>query len=79
MKVQIYLRFRKLSSKVISSSTFIEVHTFPPTSDAPRLHGFRIYQTLEYRIYKTGDGLLRTGKLLPVKPINAREIRRGNK
>ena len=78
MKVQIYLRFRELSSKVISSSTFIEVHTFPSTSDAPRLHGFRIYQTLEYRRYKTGEGLM-TGKLLPVKPINARENRRGNK
>lgn len=61
MKVQIYLQFRKLPSKVISGSTFIEVHTFPPISDAPRLHGFHIYQTLEYRRYKTGDGLM-TGK-----------------
>lgn len=42
------LRFRKFTTKVMSSSIFIEVHTLPPTADSTMFHICRtFYQVKE--------------------------------
>ena len=37
------LRFRKFTSKVITNSTFVEIHTLPPTADSATFHIFRAF------------------------------------
>lgn len=43
------LRLRKFTTKVMSSSTFVEMHTLPPTADSAMFHIYRtFYQVKEW-------------------------------
>jgi len=37
------LRYQKFTVKVMTGKSFVQVHTLPPTSDAPFLHSKRVY------------------------------------
>jgi len=37
------LRYRRFCEKVLTSSSFVQVHTFPPTSSAAQYHSARVY------------------------------------
>lgn len=68
------LHFRKFSTKVMSSTTAVEVHTLPPTSVAARYHCFRVYLQVKQWI-EEDEGMelsnwgwaIDNGKCLPLK------------
>ena len=68
------LRFRKFSTKVMSSSTHVQVQTLPPTSAAAKYHSLRVYfQVQEWIVDETSflptdwGWTIRQNKLVPLK------------
>ena len=41
------LRFRKFANSVITSSSFVQVYTLPPTSAAAKYHSMRVYHQVQ--------------------------------
>lgn len=68
------LRFRKFSTKIMTSVTHVQVHTIPPTSDAVKFHSLRAYLQCQSWINDDDDRdptmwgwYIAGGKLLPTK------------
>lgn len=66
-------RFKKFSSKVMTNTSFVQVHTLPPTSAALRFHSLRVFYQIQ--VWKGSEELrpedwgweVVSGMFMPVK------------